>query len=187
MRAPERRGWFVPPNDAGRDDWFVRDLGDIAQARGLERIAPFYVDADSTPNPGGWPRGGQTRLALTNDHLQYALTWFGLALTLLGVGGAAPPHPPPPPPPPPPNTHPPRLPAASPARRPDQRGRAPGPGLIGSYMRRMLRRIIFRFIMCRFIMWLRLIMRRSRCIICTCTTSPVASPASDPPPLTGAA
>lgn len=89
VRAPERRGWFVPPNDPGRDDWFVRDLGDIAQARGLERIAPFYVDADSTPNPGGWPRGGQTRLALTNDHLQYALTWFGLALTLLGVAGAS--------------------------------------------------------------------------------------------------
>ena len=32
-----------------------------------------------------WPRGGQTRLTLPNDHLQYALTWFGLAATLLVV------------------------------------------------------------------------------------------------------
>jgi surfeit locus 1 family protein len=57
----------------------------MAQARSLERVAPFYVEADATPNPGGWPRGGQTRLNLPNNHLQYALTWYGIALTLIGV------------------------------------------------------------------------------------------------------
>jgi surfeit locus 1 family protein len=85
LRNPEQRGWFVPANDPHRDEWFVRSIAEMASARGLERIAPFYVDADSTPNPGGWPRGGQTRIKLPNDHLHYALTWFGLALTLLGV------------------------------------------------------------------------------------------------------
>ena len=88
LRNPERRGWFVPANDAGRDQWFVRDLGSMAAGRGLERLAPFYIDADSTPNPGGWPRGGQTPLNLPNNHLQYAVTWYGIALTLVGVFAA---------------------------------------------------------------------------------------------------
>ncbi len=85
LRNPEARGLFVPANDLGRDDWFVRDLGSMATGRSLRRLAPFYVDADSTPNPGGWPRGGQTRINLPNDHLKYAFTWFGLGLTLVGV------------------------------------------------------------------------------------------------------
>lgn len=85
MRAPEQHRLFVPANDPARNEWFTRDVGEIARSKGLDRIAPFLIDADATPNPGGWPKGGQTRLVIPNDHLQYALTWFGLALTLLGV------------------------------------------------------------------------------------------------------
>jgi surfeit locus 1 family protein len=88
LRNPEERGLFVPANDAQRDEWFVRNLGSMAAGRSLQRLAPFYVDADATPNPGSWPRGGQTRINLPNDHLKYALTWFGLALTLMGVFAA---------------------------------------------------------------------------------------------------
>jgi surfeit locus 1 family protein len=88
VRAPERRGLFQPENDPARGEWWVRDLDDMARAKGLERLAPFYVDADATPHPGGWPKGGQTQLALRNTHLQYAITWFGLAATLVGVFGA---------------------------------------------------------------------------------------------------
>jgi surfeit locus 1 family protein len=83
IRAPEKRAWFVPENDPPRDRWFVRSVSEIAEAKGLERVAPFLIDADATPNPGGWPRGGQTRLAMPNPHLQYAVTWYGLALTLV--------------------------------------------------------------------------------------------------------
>lgn len=85
LRAPEAPRLFVPGNDPARNSWFTRDVAAMAQAKGLTRVAPFYVDADATPNLGGWPKGGQTRLALPNDHLHYALTWFGLALTLVGV------------------------------------------------------------------------------------------------------
>ncbi len=85
MRAPEKRGWFVPENDPRHEVWFVRDVRAIAEAKGLGPVAPFIIDADATPTPGGWPRGGQTRLSVPNDHLQYALTWFGLALTLIAV------------------------------------------------------------------------------------------------------
>jgi surfeit locus 1 family protein len=88
VRAPERQGWFVPENDPAQNRWFLRDPAAIAAAHDLARVAPFYIDADATENPGGWPRGGQTRLALPNNHLQYALTWFGLALTLVGVFAA---------------------------------------------------------------------------------------------------
>jgi surfeit locus 1 family protein len=85
VRAPEHGGWFLPTNNPGRNEWFVRSVADMARAHGLERVAPFYVDADAGLNPGGWPRGGQTQLTLKNDHLGYALTWFGLAATLVGV------------------------------------------------------------------------------------------------------
>lgn len=88
VRAPEARGWFVPENDPAQNRWFSRDPKTIASARGLDRVAPFYVEADATPNPGGWPKGGQTRLALPNNHLQYALTWFGIALMLVAVFAA---------------------------------------------------------------------------------------------------
>nr|WP_205800156.1 SURF1 family protein [Microvirga terricola] len=88
VRAPEARNTFTPADDPARQSWFTRDPQAIAKAYNLERAAPFYVEADATPNPGDWPRGGQTRLNLPNDHLQYAFTWFGIALTLIGVFSA---------------------------------------------------------------------------------------------------
>ena len=57
----------------------------MAVAEQLNRVAPFYIDADTTPNPGGWPKGGVTRLELPNDHLQYAITWFSLAIALIVI------------------------------------------------------------------------------------------------------
>lgn len=87
VRAPEARNAFTPADDPAKNAWFARDPTAIAKARGLSRVAPFYVEADDTPNPGGWPKGGQSRLNLPNDHLQYAITWFGIGLTLIGVFG----------------------------------------------------------------------------------------------------
>ena len=85
VRSPEKRTSFRPENDPSRDAWYIRDPAEIAQAKGLDRVAPFVIDAGDTPNPGGWPKGGQTRLTMTNDHLGYALTWYGLALALAAV------------------------------------------------------------------------------------------------------
>ena len=55
------------------------------KADGLKLAQSAIIDADATPNPGGWPRGGQTIIDIPNNHLSYALTWFGLAVVLLGV------------------------------------------------------------------------------------------------------
>ncbi|HJE23999.1 MAG TPA: SURF1 family protein [Methylorubrum populi] len=85
LRASETRTMFVPESDPARDAWFTRDIPGIAAAKGLMRVAPYLIEADATPNPGGWPRGGQLRVDLPNNHLQYAFTWFGIALCLIGV------------------------------------------------------------------------------------------------------
>ena len=47
--------------------------------------APIVIVADQPANPGGLPRFAGYRVDIPNNHLQYALTWFGLALTLVGV------------------------------------------------------------------------------------------------------
>jgi surfeit locus 1 family protein len=88
LRMPEQGGYFAPENEPARDAWYRRDPAEIAAARGLARVAPFTIDADATPNPGGLPQGGETRVRFRNDHLGYAITWFGLALALVAVFGA---------------------------------------------------------------------------------------------------
>jgi surfeit locus 1 family protein len=85
LAATEKPAWFLPDNRADLNYWFWVDLPAMAAADGLDRLAPFYIDADATPNPGGWPRGGVTRLELRNDHLQYAITWFSLAVALIVI------------------------------------------------------------------------------------------------------
>ena len=52
---------------------------------GAVEVAPFFLEAEKSDVPGGWPEGGQTRLDLPNNHLQYAITWFLLALCLLVI------------------------------------------------------------------------------------------------------
>lgn len=84
LRAPEPGGAFLRSNDPAADRWFSRDVPAIAAARGLGPVAPYFIDVDATPNPGGYPVGGLTVVAFRNSHLVYALTWFGLAALCLG-------------------------------------------------------------------------------------------------------
>ena len=85
MRPPQERNMFTPPDDPDKGQYFTRDPAVIAAHFHLSPVAPFVVDADATPLSGGWPRGGMTERDLPNNHLNYALTWFGLAVGLLGV------------------------------------------------------------------------------------------------------
>lgn len=86
LRLTEPGGAFLRSNDPAHDRWFSRDVAAIAAARGLEDASPYFVDADAKPNAGGWPVGGLTQVRFTNNHLVYALTWFGLALMALAGG-----------------------------------------------------------------------------------------------------
>lgn len=86
LRTSEPGGGFLRSNDPAADRWFSRDVAAIARTRGLGAVAPFFVDADATPNPGGYPAGGLTVVAFRNNHLVYAFTWFALAaLSLAGA------------------------------------------------------------------------------------------------------
>lgn len=87
LRITEPRGGFLRANDPASDRWRSRDVQAIAAQRGLGDIAPYFVDADATPNPGGWPIGGLTVIRFPNSHLIYALTWFGLAAMVAFGGG----------------------------------------------------------------------------------------------------
>jgi len=86
LRLPTGKpAWFLPDNRPDLNYWIWVDFPAIAAADRLDGVAPFYIDADATPNPGGWPKGGITRLELRNDHLQYAITWFSLAVALIVI------------------------------------------------------------------------------------------------------
>ncbi|HWA02042.1 MAG TPA: SURF1 family protein [Rhizomicrobium sp.] len=84
-RTPERPGWFTPQPDLEHRVWYARDPASIAHALHVRLAGLAIVEADGTPNPGGWPKGGQTAVRFRNEHLQYAVTWFALALVLLAV------------------------------------------------------------------------------------------------------
>ena len=82
LRISEPDGILLRPNDPASDRWYSRDVVAIAQSRNLDKVAPYFIDADFADIPGGLPIGGMTRLQFRNAHLFYALTWYCLALTL---------------------------------------------------------------------------------------------------------
>ena len=86
-KLPGKPSWVVPDNDVAKNIFYWKDLDVMAESVGLEKasVIPFFVDADSTPNPAGLPIGGVTQVDLPNDHLQYAFTWYGLAAVLVVV------------------------------------------------------------------------------------------------------
>jgi surfeit locus 1 family protein len=88
LRRPRSRAWFMPADDIDANEWFSRDPGQYARAAGLPvaDVAPYIIDAGFDAGlRGGLPQGGETIVTFANDHLQYALTWFGLAAGLAGV------------------------------------------------------------------------------------------------------
>jgi surfeit locus 1 family protein len=79
MRWPEPRSMFAPADDPGRNLWFVRDQVAIAAGKGWGEVAPFFVELESPQPPGGLPHPDALKANLRNEHLQYAITWYGLA------------------------------------------------------------------------------------------------------------
>lgn len=84
LRFPEQAGALVPDPSLAKRLWFGRDTPAMAHALGWGEIAPFYVDLESPTPSSGVPKPGPLDVHLKDDHLQYAITWFGLALTVLG-------------------------------------------------------------------------------------------------------
>lgn len=87
LRIAEPGGTLLRANEPADGRWYSRDVEAMGKTAGLSRVAPFFIDADGTPNPGGLPVGGLTIIRFSNSHLSYALTWFAMAALSL-VGGA---------------------------------------------------------------------------------------------------
>ena len=85
VRTLQERNAFTPENQLADNMWYSYDIQAMGAYLDAGEILPLILDADATPNPGGLPEGGHTQVQLTNDHLGYAITWYGLALALIGV------------------------------------------------------------------------------------------------------
>ena len=83
MRWPEPRGFFAPAASPAGNLWFVRDQTAIADAKGWGEVAPFFIELESPPPPGGLPHPDALTVNLRNEHLQYAITWYGLAAVIV--------------------------------------------------------------------------------------------------------
>lgn len=102
LRATEPDGGFLRRNDPAAQRWYSRDVAAIAKSLQLSAVAPFFVDAglpattadinpESSPVANSdWPREGLTIVHFSDNHLVYAITWFGLAaMVLVGAGFVA--------------------------------------------------------------------------------------------------
>jgi len=87
LRWPRPPGRFSPNNDPARNQWYWIDLEAMAEATGAraEDVAPLVLYADLGSEPKALPIGGQVRLEARNDHLQYAITWYALAVVLAAI------------------------------------------------------------------------------------------------------
>ena len=84
LRWPDEAGMFTPADDPQRNVWYRRDPVAIAKAKGWGAVPPFYIEQDA-PQLAGAPKVGRLVVNLPNNHLQYAITWFGLAAALAAV------------------------------------------------------------------------------------------------------
>lgn len=98
VRTDDPPSIFAATNDPKSNQWYSRDTWAMrwngkapatpedAALSGDKPFAPFSIDAEAEPaNPGGWPKGGTTEINLPNNHLQYVVTWYGLAITLVVI------------------------------------------------------------------------------------------------------
>jgi surfeit locus 1 family protein len=86
----QKPSFIVPDNDLKKNVFYWKDLSAMTATAGLPggaTVLPFFIDAGAAPNPGGLPVGGVTVIDLPNNHFQYALTWYGLALVLVVMAG----------------------------------------------------------------------------------------------------
>lgn len=84
LRITEPKGGFLRSNDPAAGRWYSRDVAAIAASQNLGSVAPYFIDANAALDAPGQPHGGLTVIAFPNNHVVYAITWFGLALMLAG-------------------------------------------------------------------------------------------------------
>lgn len=87
LRFPEHPGLLTAHENEPKRLWFIRDVSGIAASLNWGKVAPFYIDLETPVPAGGVPKPGALVPKLRDNHLQYAITWFGLALAVFGTFG----------------------------------------------------------------------------------------------------
>ena len=82
LRASQEPSRFTPPHDVENRIWYLADLQEMRAYYDYPTLLPYFLDAVVLGDDVE-PRESLMRLTLTNNHLQYAITWFSLAMTLL--------------------------------------------------------------------------------------------------------
>ena len=84
IRFPEEAGVLTPAENPAKRLWFTRDHLAMARVLGWGgTVAPFYIDLEQPVPPSGVPKPGPLDVHLRDEHLQYAITWFGLAIVVI--------------------------------------------------------------------------------------------------------
>ncbi len=86
-----KTGWsknwsYMPDNNPEMNVWLYGEIDKMAAHLNMD-VAPVFVELENTPVPGGWPLGGQTRVTVPNNHIEYFFTWFGLAGAMIVIYG----------------------------------------------------------------------------------------------------
>ncbi len=88
IRKPGRKGKFQPENDLKNNFWFFVEPKKMSDYLNIKFEEKIYLEAVNN-GPNNSPLGGQTRIYIRNNHLQYSITWFLIAMGLIGVYLAA--------------------------------------------------------------------------------------------------
>ncbi len=93
----EEKNWATPAANLQENQWYALDLVAMRTAfqstetSGRDQVLkpsealPFFIEAERALSPPPAPQPDLKSIHLRNRHMEYAMTWWGLALTLLAV------------------------------------------------------------------------------------------------------
>ncbi len=88
LRKGDKANFATPPNRIGENLWYSRDTAIMAKALGASAPAPVFLMLEQPDPKGNGPLPAPVPANIPNRHFEYALTWFGLAASLIGVYAA---------------------------------------------------------------------------------------------------
>ncbi|MCC3862460.1 SURF1 family protein [Pseudemcibacter aquimaris] len=85
LRKPWEKLWYGPENDPAGNMWFYGDVNGMAMHMGINAYFPMFLYADKIDSDNGFPVAGRTEFNIVNNHLDYAMTWYGLSIVLIVI------------------------------------------------------------------------------------------------------
>jgi surfeit locus 1 family protein len=85
LRKGDKATFVTPANRIGENLWYSRDVAAMAKALNAPAPAPVFLMLEKPAALPSGPLPAPVPTDIPNRHLEYALTWFGLAAALVGV------------------------------------------------------------------------------------------------------